>query len=427
MATFNNKTKNKYPVEGSILCANDTDGTPIRISTGNLSYKFNVKDFGAEGDGVLDSTGKLVSGTDDTNAIQDAINHIVNIGSGTLFMPRGVYVVSGNLITSDGTRALNSQLYIPYTHATDLREITIEGETAPQTMVGFTNKLYGTIIFSTLITPSGTEPAILGSIKGDNSLYDIFSHVRLNLKNLTFKKKTFNASSQMTSLGAVNMRYINVFEIENIMCGVDELIDNITSPVGTGSFGIIFPRGWNNAALIGRGFISVSGFENGLIIQEHTIINDLVAFACTNGLVVDQQDHACTVLTYHCEICTNAVSFIGTKGFLNIVNFFTEHFPSSGGLGQTWMDRVYDVKFNSHSNVICNVGFYNIWTNDTRNYLLTDNNTKLTTGTNGNQRPQNGMKGTTATRPSNPNEGDEWYNLTDHKKEYYNGTTWVQL
>ena len=35
-------------------------------------------------------------------------------------------------------------------------------------------------------------------------------------------------------------------------------------------------------------------------------------------------------------------------------------------------------------------------------------------------------KWTTANRPATPAEGTEGYNLTDHKKEYWNGTAWIQ-
>lgn len=47
----------------------------------------NVKDFGAKGDGV----------TDDTISIQNAINYIKTLG-GTLYFPRGKYLITSNLI-----------------------------------------------------------------------------------------------------------------------------------------------------------------------------------------------------------------------------------------------------------------------------------------------------------------------------------------
>ena len=51
---------------------------------------YNVKDFGARGDG-------LTTPTDDTAAIQNAINAAVNAGGGAVFIPSGDYVVNGGL------------------------------------------------------------------------------------------------------------------------------------------------------------------------------------------------------------------------------------------------------------------------------------------------------------------------------------------
>lgn len=48
---------------------------------------YNVKSYGAKGDGV----------TDDTAAINSAIANIISAGGGTLFFPRGTYIVTGGL------------------------------------------------------------------------------------------------------------------------------------------------------------------------------------------------------------------------------------------------------------------------------------------------------------------------------------------
>lgn len=66
--------------------------------------KINVKDFGAKGDGV----------TDDTNAIQDAIDSVANGSQGTILIPVGNYIISNtimlkNYITLKGM-GMSSQL-----------------------------------------------------------------------------------------------------------------------------------------------------------------------------------------------------------------------------------------------------------------------------------------------------------------------------
>ena len=58
----------------------------------------SVKDFGATGDGA----------TDDTTFIQNAINSVVTAGGGTVFFPKGTYLITaaltigGNNVTLEG-------------------------------------------------------------------------------------------------------------------------------------------------------------------------------------------------------------------------------------------------------------------------------------------------------------------------------------
>ncbi|MBF7144789.1 MULTISPECIES: putative Ig domain-containing protein [Pseudomonas] len=63
---------------------------------------FNVKDFGAVGDGI----------TDDTAAIQSAINAAQAAGGGTVFVPTGTFIVSAREEPGDGCLMLKSNVYL---------------------------------------------------------------------------------------------------------------------------------------------------------------------------------------------------------------------------------------------------------------------------------------------------------------------------
>ena len=56
--------------------------------TKDKNYPFNVKNFGAKGDHK----------TDDTKAIQAAINAAVSHGGGTVYFPDGVYQIGGPVV-----------------------------------------------------------------------------------------------------------------------------------------------------------------------------------------------------------------------------------------------------------------------------------------------------------------------------------------
>lgn len=77
-------------------------GSVQRTILSKLSDTVSVKDFGAVGDGV----------TDDTASISAAIAHLVSLGGGCLYMPRGEYIFNGTIgVTSaitllgDGAKA----------------------------------------------------------------------------------------------------------------------------------------------------------------------------------------------------------------------------------------------------------------------------------------------------------------------------------
>ena len=63
---------------------------------------FNVQDFGAKADGI----------TDDTAAIQRAIDAAATAGGGQVYMPTGTYIVSGGEEPSDGCLMLKSNVYL---------------------------------------------------------------------------------------------------------------------------------------------------------------------------------------------------------------------------------------------------------------------------------------------------------------------------
>ncbi|HJR27849.1 MAG TPA: glycoside hydrolase family 55 protein, partial [Pseudomonas sp.] len=63
---------------------------------------FNVQSFGAKGDGI----------TDDTAAIQSAIDAAAVAGGGQVYMPTGTYIVSAGAEPSDGCLMLKSNVYL---------------------------------------------------------------------------------------------------------------------------------------------------------------------------------------------------------------------------------------------------------------------------------------------------------------------------
>src|SRR6266581_54681 len=86
-------------------------GYPIYTNALNDNYEattgmvFDVKEFGASGDGF----------SDDWGAIQKIINHAIDAKGGTLYFPAGVYMLSRDIVLPLSDMAIVAQLAIQYT------------------------------------------------------------------------------------------------------------------------------------------------------------------------------------------------------------------------------------------------------------------------------------------------------------------------
>lgn len=86
---------NSFSSNSSINYADINENFKIIESEFN-ARSVNVKWFGAKGDGS----------TDDTTAIQNTINYVQNLGTGTVYFPDGIYMVSATLNADFGQFAL---------------------------------------------------------------------------------------------------------------------------------------------------------------------------------------------------------------------------------------------------------------------------------------------------------------------------------
>jgi hypothetical protein len=88
---------------GQILTADSTQSTGIKWAAAPSSPMFNVKDYGAKGDGS----------TDDTSSIQSAIDAASTAGGGTVWFPAGTYMVTPTTnpaltVTTDGIKLVGA-------------------------------------------------------------------------------------------------------------------------------------------------------------------------------------------------------------------------------------------------------------------------------------------------------------------------------
>jgi hypothetical protein len=285
--------------------------TAASLNALTASVGRSVKDFGARGDGV----------TDDTLAIQAAIDVAEAEGGGVVYFPPGVYVVGGAL---QDTGRSNAQLLLPRRDYVDTEQITIvlRGATPPpaiMSVIGDTPLPDGhSIIKGTLNVASGTSPALLGS-HGPVGTYNEFTNILVRIENLSFRMPP---NPQLTALDLSHVAAVDVDRV--VVDGGSYFVGGLAEPTTATSFGIRFP-GTSNGAHTRVGTVDVIGFYNGYEIAEHTNGQQVAAWGCKQALVFVATNHAShfdRVNVHHCE---RVLVFTGGRHQFDIDQLNIEH------------------------------------------------------------------------------------------------------
>ena len=164
------------------------------------SYFFNVEDYGAVHDGV----------TDDTAAIQAAINAAHDAGGGTVWLPGGVYIIGGALqngITCtvagvDYDVDFNSQLYIkPDPRQYGRRKIVIEGEHDIPCIMKTSALPYSRTVLKSTIAGTGEFPSVIGT--GETGSYPVND---ITIRNICVAVDSFYETTGISMCG-INLYY----------------------------------------------------------------------------------------------------------------------------------------------------------------------------------------------------------------------------
>jgi len=276
---------------------------------------FNVEDYGAVHN----------NSTDDTAAIQAAINACHAAGGGVVFFPIGIYAISGALQNNVGDDLIdyNSQLYIPYLGTSTTTKIVIHllGEICPSFSQGVgistTGKapINGSILKSTIVG-SGTNPSVLSC--GASSGGDYLDNNRNDtiVENLQFQFVP-NSSTQLT-MGALNFFRGRNAIVRNVCCyPYDTGLGSIGVPQNN-CVGIIMPQiNCEHICILEN--CSVGGFETGYKLGEHTSLKDTIANTCLYGYEFAANYHivhATRIASYWCgsDLRFTGVAYVKING-----------------------------------------------------------------------------------------------------------------
>lgn len=250
------------------------NGSPL----GSIPSIYNVKNYGAVGDNV----------TDDTAAIQAAIDACYAAGGGLVYFPQGMYFIGGALITA---RSGNSQLTVP-----------INGTAASQICIGFVtdygvDAAVGPYFVGTQTAPqinrtvlrsnmnftggvsNGNEPVVIGGPNpagGYGSGTAIFNNVSIFWDGISILVPNVPDHG----VGGADWRGCAKATGRTFSCLPNANPSTMTKPSGTGwSFGWAGPNNGNNDKS-GLEDAAVYGQTYGYILGEHTTARALRAISC---------------------------------------------------------------------------------------------------------------------------------------------------
>jgi hypothetical protein len=285
--------------------------TPCKVTadTNVLTPRvFNVLDYGAVGDDK----------TDNTAAFTTCINAIIAAGGGRMYLPDGVY--RGNIL-------------IPGIASWITLEIVGESEPTPVfgTIGTFPYNNKGTIIKS--LATSGS--AVISVSSAPNPLYMQFSGVYVIIKNL--EVRTYDNPG----ISGINLNNAAQCKVENVF--VNTGVYNVQASQPThGTSGLITPANNNGALTVLRNVV-VTGYHNGIVVNEHTDGENIVVASNVNGLNFGTANHASRFARVGTYRNTHHITVSGQHGF-SIQQLNTE-MPGAGqtNAGNAWQNLVSDV------------------------------------------------------------------------------------
>lgn len=256
---------------------------------------FNVEDYGAVHDGV----------TDDRDAIQAAIDAVHAAGGGTLYFPRGTYLLAGALVD---TGTYNSQLKIPQTDAPAMTTFRFLGEHAT-----LKSTWDGTISGNPSIISAGTHDSLTL-----NSVFVVFERMRI----------TYKANPK---LSAIDMTKAATFRIRGTlsMAPYESYFDAV--PTHSNAVGVDLPWGLNDQNS-GGDALWVDGMYTALRPSEQMVLQALYPTACAEAVEMrgatgapEYLAHSATIQRLNVWFCVRGIRFSGDIRTLFVADMDVEH------------------------------------------------------------------------------------------------------
>jgi hypothetical protein len=319
----------------------NTNAGPITIDTTALTFAefgagsgaslpwFNVEDYGAVHDGT----------TDDTAAVQAAIDACMAAGGGTVFFPNGIYAINGAL---QSTSTYNSQLTIP-------QNVYSGGSNGP-IAIGFVGMgpagqwnhgtsgpwepgTSGAILLSNWAGTISNVPAVIAAGRYDAT----YPAASFNWIEVTFRNIEVRCQPN-PKLSGIQMAAVASLSLENVTVSTDTDSASMAAPSNTKAYGIHCPLkiNVNPPGILYNVF--VDGFYTGITIAEVVHGINVSVHHCIVGVeCAGPQNHGASFDRLIFVGVKTCMKFTGGIFFINVWSWI-EEYKTSGTF-----PRVYDI------------------------------------------------------------------------------------
>lgn len=326
VAKVNGVTISGTPASGKVLSATSASAASWQTPATN-AWQFNVKAYGALGDGS----------TDDTAAIQSAIDAasayaVANSGYAEVIFPPAIYLLSSAARTD---RSGNAQLALPIISATankvTLALLGTEDSASMPHWNATTPQLNGVVLKSTWNATDQSGSSNEGSVIGGPTLPNgyvsgaNYSNCNIVIKGIQIQVP-FTARGSDTS--GIDLRGMANAHLENVAfypaATPTQLNGTYTSPGW--NLGIAMPVPGNNDLSVMNN-CSVEGATYGFYLGEHLSADRLAAIYCYTGMLTGGffssvgQFHYNWIGSASIEACVNGIFIVaGGKIVVNVLS-----------------------------------------------------------------------------------------------------------